>query len=87
MRAAAALIGACTEKCAPCRRSLSGRLLEADPIVLAVTVGVVFGLHASRGADAAGGVSGGRTRDDVAPASNARSARRGASLRVHTLEP
>lgn len=52
MRAAAALIGACIEECAPCRRSLSAKLLDADPIVLAVTAGAVFGLHASRGADA-----------------------------------
>ncbi|MET7889009.1 hypothetical protein [Streptomyces avermitilis] len=52
MRAAAALIGACIEKCAPCRRSLSVKPLEADPIVLAVTASAVFGLHASRGADA-----------------------------------
>ncbi|MEU8795320.1 hypothetical protein [Streptomyces sp. NPDC048643] len=52
MRAAAALIGACIENCAPCRRSLSGKLLEAEPIVLTVTIGVVFALHTSRGADA-----------------------------------
>ncbi|MCX4920072.1 hypothetical protein [Streptomyces sp. NBC_00687] len=52
MRAAAALIGACIEECVSCRRSLSGKLLEADPIVLAVTAGAVFGLHAACGADA-----------------------------------
>lgn len=50
MRAAAAWIGACIEKCVPCRRSLSAKLLESDPIVLAMTVGAAFGLHASRGA-------------------------------------
>ncbi|MFE9812922.1 hypothetical protein [Streptomyces sp. NPDC005548] len=52
LRTAAALIGACIEECAPCRRSLSRKLLEAEPIVLAVTAGTVFALHASRGADA-----------------------------------
>ncbi|MFE2823394.1 hypothetical protein [Streptomyces sp. NPDC059271] len=52
MRAAVALIGACIEECAPCRRSLSGKLLEANPVLLAVTAGAVFALHASCGADA-----------------------------------
>ncbi|MFI6341011.1 hypothetical protein [Streptomyces sp. NPDC050535] len=51
MRTAAALIGACIEGCGPCRRSLSVKLLDEDPIVLAVTAGVVFSLHTSRGAD------------------------------------
>lgn len=52
LQAAAALIGACIEECVSCRRSLSGKLLEAESIVLAVTAGAVFALHASRGVDA-----------------------------------
>ncbi|MFF0191316.1 hypothetical protein [Streptomyces sp. NPDC005244] len=52
LRAAAALIGACIEQCAPCWRSLTAKLLDADPVVLAVTAGAVFALHASRDVDA-----------------------------------
>ncbi|MGW1068276.1 hypothetical protein ACWD4F_27620 [Streptomyces aureus] len=52
LRTAAALISASIERCAPCRRSLSARLLEADPLAVAMAAGAVYGLHASRGADA-----------------------------------
>ncbi|MCX4993463.1 hypothetical protein [Streptomyces sp. NBC_00568] len=51
MRTASALIGAAIERCTPCRRSTAAKLLEADPIVLAVTAGAFFSLHASRNAD------------------------------------
>lgn len=47
MRTASALIGARIEECAPCQASLAAKLLDEDPIVLAVTAGTVFGLHAA----------------------------------------
>ncbi|MFF7601228.1 hypothetical protein [Streptomyces mirabilis] len=47
MRTAAALIGASIESCAPCRQSLTAKLLEEDPIVLAMTVGAAYRLHAA----------------------------------------
>ncbi|MFF2517025.1 hypothetical protein [Streptomyces sp. NPDC058086] len=46
LRTAAALIGASIERCAPCRQSLTAKLLEEDPIVLAVTAGAACRLHA-----------------------------------------
>ncbi|MFF4699995.1 hypothetical protein [Streptomyces chattanoogensis] len=46
MRTASALIGACLERCAPCQRSLAAKLLEEDPVVLAVTAGSIYSLHA-----------------------------------------
>ncbi|MFE4758675.1 hypothetical protein ACFRIB_52530 [Streptomyces mirabilis] len=47
LRTAAALIGASIERCAPCRQSLTAKLLEEDPIVLAVTAGAAYRLHAA----------------------------------------
>lgn len=46
-RTAAALIGASIERSAPCRHSLTAKLLEEDPIVLAVTAGAACRLHAA----------------------------------------
>ncbi|MFG2463746.1 hypothetical protein ACGFWE_42865 [Streptomyces sp. NPDC048523] len=46
MRTASALIGACLERCAPCQQSLAAKLLDEDPIVLAVTAGSVYSLAA-----------------------------------------
>ncbi|MET7784365.1 hypothetical protein ABZT28_53535 [Streptomyces sp. NPDC005388] len=54
LRTAAALIGASIERCAPCRQSLTAKLLEEDPIVLAVTAGSVYSLHAAREPGAGG---------------------------------
>ncbi|MER7694575.1 hypothetical protein ABTX87_58795, partial [Streptomyces sp. NPDC097610] len=48
LRTAAALISASIERCAPCRQSLTEKLLEEDPIALAVTAGSVYSLHAAR---------------------------------------
>ncbi|MFE2569310.1 hypothetical protein [Streptomyces mirabilis] len=45
LRTVAALIGAGIERCAPCRQSLTAKLLEEDPIVLAVTAGAAYRLH------------------------------------------
>ncbi|MCX4581169.1 hypothetical protein OHB41_50375 [Streptomyces sp. NBC_01571] len=45
---AAALIGASIERCAPCRQSLTAKLLEGDPIVLAVTADAAYRLHTPR---------------------------------------
>ncbi|MFF8029904.1 hypothetical protein ACFZDJ_54805 [Streptomyces sp. NPDC007896] len=47
-RTAAALIGASIERCAPCRQSLTAKLLEEDPIVLAVTADAAYRLRAAR---------------------------------------
>jgi hypothetical protein len=52
MRTASALIGACVERCAPCQQSLAAKLLDEDPIVLAVTAGSVYSLHAAHEPDA-----------------------------------
>lgn len=54
MRTASALIGACVERCAPCQESLAVKLLEEDPIVLAVTAGSVYSLQAAHEPDAGG---------------------------------
>jgi hypothetical protein len=51
LRTAAALIGASIERCAPCRQSLTAKLLEEDPIVLAVTAGAAYRLRATREAE------------------------------------
>lgn len=61
LRTAAALISASIERCAPCRQSLTAKLLEEDPIVLAVTAGAVYHLHAAREPDA-GGLTAGPTQ-------------------------
>ncbi|MCX4617265.1 hypothetical protein FNV64_03690 [Streptomyces sp. S1A1-7] len=58
LRTAAALISASIERCAPCRQSLTAKLLEEDPIVLAVTAGSVYRLHAAHEPDAGGLTSG-----------------------------
>ncbi|MEU0822793.1 hypothetical protein [Streptomyces mirabilis] len=47
LRTAAALIGASIERCAPCRQSLTAKLLEEDPIVLAVAAGAAYRLHSA----------------------------------------
>ncbi|MFR0367495.1 hypothetical protein [Streptomyces sp. MCC20] len=52
MRTASALIGACLERCAPCQQSLAAKLLDEDPIVLAVTAGSVYSLQAADAPDA-----------------------------------
>ncbi|MGI5518399.1 hypothetical protein [Streptomyces sp. CA-106131] len=57
MRTASALIGASIERCAPCQESLAAKLLDEDPIVLAVMAGSVYSLHAAHKPDA-GGVAG-----------------------------
>ncbi|MFE6904030.1 hypothetical protein ACFVFJ_45745 [Streptomyces sp. NPDC057717] len=54
MRTASALIGACIERCVPCQQSLAAKLLDEDPIVLAVTAGSVYSLHAADEPDAGG---------------------------------
>ncbi|MFD9655761.1 hypothetical protein [Streptomyces mirabilis] len=54
LRTAAALISASIERCTPCRQSLTAKLLEEDPIVLAVTAGAVYRLHAAHEPDAGG---------------------------------
>ncbi|RSN90121.1 hypothetical protein DMH26_28610 [Streptomyces sp. WAC 05379] len=45
MRTASALIGARIEQCAPCQGSLTTKLLDEEPIVLAVTAAAVYALH------------------------------------------
>jgi hypothetical protein len=52
LRTASALIGACIERCAPCQQSLAAKLLDEDPIVLAVTAGSVYSLQAADQPDA-----------------------------------
>ncbi|MFG3517658.1 hypothetical protein [Streptomyces bobili] len=52
MRTASALIGACIERCALCQQALAVKLLDEDPIVLAVTAGSVYTLHAATEPDA-----------------------------------
>ncbi|MFG2960859.1 hypothetical protein ACGF5O_44950 [Streptomyces sp. NPDC048291] len=52
MRTASALIGACLERCGPCQQSLAAKLLDEDPIVLAVTAGSVYSLLAADSPDA-----------------------------------
>jgi hypothetical protein len=54
MRTASALIGACIDRCAPCQESLAAKLLDEDPLVLAVTAGSVYSLHAATEPDAGG---------------------------------
>lgn len=48
LRIAAALIGASIERCAPCRKSLTAKVLEGDPIVLAATADAAYRLHTPR---------------------------------------
>ncbi|MFE4698687.1 hypothetical protein ACFRIC_16635 [Streptomyces sp. NPDC056738] len=45
MRTAAALIGACIERCTPCRESLIAKLLDEDPVVLAMTAAAIYNLR------------------------------------------
>ncbi|MGW2827089.1 hypothetical protein ACWC24_39865 [Streptomyces sp. NPDC001443] len=45
MRTASALIGARIEQCAPCLESLTAKLFNEEPIVLAVTAASVYSLH------------------------------------------
>ncbi|WP_331732061.1 hypothetical protein [Streptomyces sp. NBC_00989] len=52
MRTASALIGACIERCAVCQQALAVKLLDEDPIVLTVTAGSVYTLHAATEPDA-----------------------------------
>ncbi|MFD8050222.1 hypothetical protein ACFV5E_43125 [Streptomyces chartreusis] len=47
MRTASALIGARIEQCAPCQGSLTAKLLDEEPIVLAVTAAAVYALHSA----------------------------------------
>ncbi|MFJ9752531.1 hypothetical protein [Streptomyces chartreusis] len=47
MRTASALIGARIEQCAPCQTSLTAKLLDEDPVVLAVTAAAVYTLHSA----------------------------------------
>ncbi|PBD02428.1 hypothetical protein BX281_10725 [Streptomyces sp. Ag82_O1-15] len=47
LRTAAALIGASIERCPSCRQSLTAKLLEEDPIVLAMTAGAAYRPHAA----------------------------------------
>ncbi|WP_405467156.1 hypothetical protein [Streptomyces canus] len=54
LRTASALIGARIEQCAPCQTSLTAKLLEEDPIVLAVTAGTVYRLHEAHEPDNGG---------------------------------
>ncbi|MFJ9909654.1 hypothetical protein ACIRVK_43815 [Streptomyces sp. NPDC101152] len=52
MRTASGLIGACIEQCAPCQESLTAKLLDDDPIALAVTAASVYNLHVIHEPDA-----------------------------------
>jgi hypothetical protein len=54
LRTASALIGARIEQCAPCQTSLAAKLLDEDPIVLAVTAGTVYRLHEAHEPDNGG---------------------------------
>ncbi|MFM9500060.1 hypothetical protein ACKI1Q_41605 [Streptomyces galilaeus] len=54
MRTASALIAARIEQCAPCQASLAAKLLDEDPIVLAVTAGTVYSLHEAHEPDGGG---------------------------------
>ncbi|MEU1500546.1 hypothetical protein [Streptomyces sp. NPDC005732] len=58
LRIAAALIGASIEQCAPCRQSLTAKLLEADPIVLAATADAAYRQQAPRVPDDEGSLAG-----------------------------
>lgn len=58
LRIAAELIGASIERCTPCRKSLTAKLLEEDPIVLAATADAAYRLHASRAPDEEGPAAG-----------------------------
>ncbi|WP_331747832.1 hypothetical protein OIA45_45470 (plasmid) [Streptomyces chartreusis] len=49
LRIASALIGARIEQCAPCQMSLTAKLLDEEPIVLAVTAAAVYTLHSTGG--------------------------------------
>ncbi|MGW1564471.1 hypothetical protein ACWCQ1_49805 [Streptomyces sp. NPDC002144] len=62
MRTASALIGARIEQCAPCLESLTAKLLDEDPIVLAVTAESVYSLHPAREWPNAGGIAGKSTQ-------------------------
>ncbi|MFE3267159.1 hypothetical protein [Streptomyces sp. NPDC059215] len=55
---AAALIGAGIERCAPCRQSLTAKVLEGEPIVLAVTADAAYRLRAPRVLDDEGSLAG-----------------------------
>ncbi|MCT9010563.1 hypothetical protein [Streptomyces rhizosphaerihabitans] len=53
MRTAAALIGACIERCAPCRESLTAKLLDGEaPVALAMAAGAVYNLRVIHEPDA-----------------------------------
>ncbi|MFG2463751.1 hypothetical protein ACGFWE_42895 [Streptomyces sp. NPDC048523] len=54
LRTASALISARIEQCAPCQTSLAAKLLDEDPIVLAVTAGTVYRLHEAHEPDGGG---------------------------------
>ncbi|WP_346186737.1 hypothetical protein [Streptomyces osmaniensis] len=56
MRTASALIGARIEQCAPCQSSLTAKLLDEEPFVLAVTAAVIYVLH-SDGESTLGGLT------------------------------
>ncbi|MGV9703884.1 hypothetical protein [Streptomyces sp. NPDC003483] len=58
LRIAAALIGASIDRCAPCRKSLTAKLLEGDPIVLAATADAAYRLHPPRVPDDKGPLAG-----------------------------
>ncbi|MGW7071858.1 hypothetical protein ACWGII_30650 [Streptomyces sp. NPDC054855] len=54
MRTASALIAARIEQCTPCQASLAAKLLDEDPIVLAVMAKTVYSLHEARAAEGGG---------------------------------
>jgi hypothetical protein len=54
MRTASALIGARIEQCAPCLRALTAKLLDEEPIVLAVTAAAAYALHSDSESKAGG---------------------------------
>ncbi|WP_314223539.1 hypothetical protein [Streptomyces zaehneri] len=62
MWTASALIGARIEQCAPCLESLTAKLLDEDPIVLAVTAESVFRLQPADEWPNAGGIAGKSTQ-------------------------
>ncbi|MGW3957220.1 hypothetical protein ACWEKM_41485 [Streptomyces sp. NPDC004752] len=62
MRTASALIGTRIEQCAPCLESLTAKLLDEDPIVLAVTAESVYSLHPAREWPSAAGIAGKSTQ-------------------------
>lgn len=53
MRTASALIGACIERCTPCRESLTAKLLDDEnPVALAMAAGTVYNLRVIHEPDA-----------------------------------